>query len=59
MSHLDEVDYQLVLLLGCGHLIVSDGFPQCLLGNEGIQVKDGGQPAVQTDELLFVGVEMN
>lgn len=59
ISHLDEVHYELVLLFGCGHLIVSDGFPQCLLGNEGIQVEDRGQPTVQTDELFFVGVEMN
>lgn len=59
LSHLDEVDDELVLLFGCGHLIVCDGFPQCLLGDEGIQVEDGGQPTVQTDELFFVGVEMN
>lgn len=59
VSHLDEVDYELMLLFGCGYLIVSDGFPQCLLGNQGIQVEDGGQTTVQADELFFVGVEMN
>lgn len=58
-SHLDEVDYKLVLVLGCGHLIVGDGLPKCLLGNEGVQVEDGGQAAVKADELFFVGVEMD
>lgn len=58
-GYLDVVQYELVPLLGCGHLAVSDGFSQCLLGNEGVQVQDGGQAAVQTDELLFVGAEVN
>ena len=59
VSYLDVVQYELMSLFGRGHLAVSDGLPQCLLGNEGVQVQDGGQAAVQTDELLFVGAEMN
>ncbi len=58
-SYLDVVQYELVSLFSGGHLAVGDGFPQCLLGNEGVQVEDGGQTAVQTDELLFVGAEVN
>lgn len=58
-SYLDVVQYELVSLFGGGHLAVSDGLPQCLLGNEGVQVEDGGQTAVQADELLFVGAEVN
>lgn len=46
-------------LFGRGDLTVSDGLPQCLLGNEGIQVEDGGQAAVEADELLFVGTEVH
>ena len=46
-------------LLGTGHLHVGDGLPQCLLGNEGVQVQHGGQTAVQADELLLVGPEVD
>lgn len=46
-------------MFGRGHLAVGDGLPQCLLGNEGVQVQDGGQTAVQTDEPLLVGAEVN
>lgn len=46
-------------LFGRCHLDVCDGLPQCLLGNEGVQVQDGGQAAVQTNELLLIGAEVN
>lgn len=59
VPHLDVVQDELVSMLGGGHLAVGDGLPQCLLGNEGVQVQDGGQTAVQTDELLLVGAEMD
>lgn len=59
VSHLDVVQDELVPLFGRGHLTVSDGFSQCLLGNEGVQVQDGGQTAVQTYELVLVGAEVN
>ena len=59
VPHLDKVQDQLVSVFGGGHLAVADGFSQCLLGNEGVQVEDGGQTAVQTDELVLVGAEVN
>lgn len=59
ISHLDVVQDELVSVFGGGHLAVSDGFSQCLLGNEGIQVEDGGQTAVQADELVLIGAEVN
>jgi len=58
-THLDVVQDQLVSLLRRRHLVGRDGFSQCLLGNEGVQVQDGGQAAEQTDELLSVAAEVN
>lgn len=58
-SYLDVVQDELMPLLGRGHLAISDGLPQCLLGNKGVQVEDGRQAAVQADELLFVGAEVH
>lgn len=58
-SHLDVVKDELMSLFCCGHLAVSDGLPQGLLGNKGVQVQDRGQAAVQADELFFVGAEVD
>lgn len=59
LIYLDVVQYELMSLFSCGHLTVSDGLPQCLLGNEGVQVQHRGQTAVQADEFLFVGAEVH
>lgn len=57
--YLDVVQDELVPLLGRGHLAVSDGLSQCLLGNEGVQVQHGGQAAVEADEFVLVGAEVD
>lgn len=57
--YLDVVQDELVPLLGRGHLAVSDGLSQRLLGNEGVQVQHGGQAAVETDEFVLVGAEVD
>lgn len=59
MFYLDVVQDELVPLLGRGHLAVADGLPQCLLGNEGVQVQHGGQAAVEADEFVLVGAEVD
>lgn len=59
MFYLDVVQDELVTLLGRGHLAVSDCLPQGLLGNEGIQVQHRGQAAVEADEFVLVGAEVD
>lgn len=58
-THLDVVQNQLVSGSGRGHLTICDGLPQSLLGDESVQVQDGGQTAVKADELLLVGAEVD
>lgn len=58
-SHLDVVQDELMSGSGARQLAIRDGLPQCLLGNQGVQVQNGGQAAVETDELFFVGAEVN